>query len=674
MTIAYTPTITLQTKTFAQVTIFLTSKFIFILRFFHIVQFGFLLILNKKGDVVSNAIYSDVRLQRVTFGESGISTMDVECKSLRSIVKWDKYIYTGLNGEFGSSFMGKSRIIRNRRRVVDLRYWSVDRCEDIRYSENGLEDPFESEARALWPNELQLSPSALSVNSSRRVPPMGPKFIRRTPLRFLKGSKKLLERVRRIAGVTVIGSLHLVTPPIKGSIPIYETESPLPIVKADDADSDEEGESEAYVMEQIRIRKERRAEFLESMGRGFRLQLRLYVPTEAHFHFCKQTIPAQSTYLVEYGYQDLVIAVPDQDEQTVLLNSLYEVFFYEATEEQTTAAERTWISAFDNFLDRFSWAYDIIPEAVCFNMFNEHDKVEVKSFTEGGEETWKPGKVLRPLYSELAQGQWSDEPNNAYSVDDDTCEDNGAFVSMESVFEKGQQQSSVSTNSMIYDVIFDDGTTQEGVMHNMVRPHRSYETFEEKLQTANRLMNSYVRNSVPSCRIALARSNVVYRKSAFRFENDALRPDEQGRSLMDEGYIQTSRIPIMHCYIWISGFEIGVVFYDIELQQVHLLQKSPEEQKGTVEMLLTMSKHDMLQTLTMMMEAELEYTEIFDENTNEYVGTVQFVTEDNSEDAAADDNCDEGTDRELDQNTETKAFTVEGAFDDLEIDFSDEEQ
>lgn len=601
--------------------------------------------------------------------------MDVECKPLRSIVKWDKYIYTGLHGEFGSNFMGKSRIIRNRRRVVDLRYWSADRCEDTVHTEIGLpEDPSESEARALWPKELQLSPSALSVNSSRRVPPMGPKFIQRTPIRFLKGSRKLLERVRRIAGVTVIGSLHLVTPPRKGSIPVYEKESPLPIVKADDADSDEEGESEAYIMEQIRIRKEKRAEFLESMGRGFRFQLRLYVPTEAHFHFCKQAIPAQSTYIVEYGYEDLVIAVPDQDEQTVLLNSLYDEFFYDATEEQTTVAERTWISAFDNFLGRFSWAYDIIPETGYLNTFTEHDIVEVKFFTERGEETWKPGKVLRPLCSTAAQGQESNEPNNACSVNDDKCEDNGAFISMESVFEKGQLQSSVSTNSMIYDVIFDDGTTQEGVMHNMVRPLRSHETFERKLQTATRLMNSYVRNSVPSCRIALARSNVVYRKSAFRFESDALRPDEQGRSLMDEGYIQTSRIPIMHCYIWISGFEMGIVLYDIELRQVHLLQKSPEEQKGTVEMLLTMSKHDMLQTLTMMMEAELEYTEIFDENTKEYVGIVQFVTEDISEDAIADDNRDEGTEKELAQNTETKAFTVEGAFDDLEIDFSDEER
>ena len=45
-----------------------------------------------------------------------------------------------------------------------------------------------------------------------------------------------------------------------------------------------------------------------------------------------------------------------------------------------------------------------------------------------------------------------------------------------------------------------------------------------------------------------------------------------------------------------------MVFYDLEQKEVHVLQKTPQEQAGTVEMLLTMPKQEMITTLTMIME------------------------------------------------------------------------
>jgi len=101
-------------------------------------------------------------------------------------------------------------------------------------------------------------------------------------------------------------------------------------------------------------------------------------------------------------------------------------------------------------------------------------------------------------------------------------------------------------------------------------------------------------------------------------------------------------------------------------------------------MLLTMPKHEMIQTLTMMMEAELEYKETYDEEQQKFVGTIDFLS-------TADENDDDNAEiEELDgenemveedeengegkQSKESEPFKVDGLFDDLEIDFSDDDE
>ena len=133
-------------------------------------------------------------------------------------------------------------------------------------------------------------------------------------VRYQNGHKMLVQRAKKIVGVTVIGSFYLTTPLIKGELPVYEgDQEPLPVIKADDADEDEEGESEEYVMEQIRLRRERRAEFLAEMASGISFELQLYLPMRVDFEFCHQFIPAQSSYLIKYTQQDLALVTPDQD-------------------------------------------------------------------------------------------------------------------------------------------------------------------------------------------------------------------------------------------------------------------------------------------------------------------------------------------------------------------------
>ena len=174
---------------------------------------------------------------------------------------------------------------------------------------------------------------------------MNEKFIQPTPARYRDGHKKIVEKVTKISGVPVIGSLHLTTPMTEGDIPEYEGDPPLPLIKPDDADEDEEGETEEVVKEMIRAQKEKKAEFVEKMAVGMKLELRLYLHMRADFSFCNQEIPAQSTYTIHYTQHDLAMAIPDLELQITLLGSLYKNFYEEATEEEKTKAESAWEQA-----------------------------------------------------------------------------------------------------------------------------------------------------------------------------------------------------------------------------------------------------------------------------------------------------------------------------------------
>ena len=681
------------------------------------------------GDVISNAIDPKVRLQRISYGsgsENSVSTSDAEFKPLRSCKRWDKYEYIGAEGKFGNHFMGKSRAIRNYRQTIDIRYTSLQRDEDIEYSKSPSALFFGEEGidtKKDWPKEARLSYSALSVNSRRSVQRMTANFIQHTPARYMDGHKKILEKVTKISGVTVIGSLHLTTPMTEGDIPEYEGDPPLPLIKPDDADEDEEGETEEVVKEMIRAQKEKKAEFVEKMAVGMKLELRLYLPMRADFSFCNQEIPAQSTYTIHYSQHDLAMAIPDLELQITLLGSLYKKFYEEATEEETTEAESAWEKAFKMFLGRFTWAYDTTPDPPPLTPFQPGDKVEIfQGINDDGSERWILAHIicdsamrLLRFDSPVASKALDETENKAAEIREENAfesnkeekqleseshdiEENKAIPDKEEVIENEDEneetrrlrEETKRVNQEKYDVHFDDGSNHIDVTRDKIRlwqPPR-IQTFEEKLKTVNQQMNTYIRNSVKSCRIALSRSNVIYRKSAFRFENDLLRPDPTGKTEADEGYVETKRIPVMHVYAWMSGVQMGMVFYDMELEQIHTIQKSPADQKGMIEMLLTMPKHEMIQTLTMIIEAELEYKESYDMQLKKFVGTVDFLSVDEDDAAAADDknqgdenkkgeedvDGDEGYEVEPEQpKAPPEPFKADGLFDDLEIDFSDDD-
>ena len=158
---------------------------------------------------------------------------------------------------------------------------------------------------------------------------------------------------------------------------------------------------------------------------------------------------------------------------------------------------------------------------------------------------------------------------------------------------------------------------------NIVKPEIPY---VNQLKTARQLLSLYIRNEIfPGCQISLKFSSVIYRKTALKLTSETLREDE------------TLREPMMQTVVWSRGEEWGVVFYDLEYSQVHMIQQGAESQKvskidvlircihtskhfstfidlqGMVEMFQSVSAFEVANTLTIMLAAEVAYSEIFDE-------------------------------------------------------------
>ena len=112
--------------------------------------------------------------------------------------------------------------------------------------------------------------------------------------------------------------------------------------------------------------------------------------------------------------------------------------------------------------------------------------------------------------------------------------------------------------------------------------------------------------------MALRVSNVIFKRTAIKLVNTSFRPDD------------TMRAPVMQLYVWAKGTELGIILYDTELSQLHMLQRSPEQQKALGEILLNSSGVEIAQTLLLMLETEVEYSEVYDQTLEKFVGTVKF--------------------------------------------------
>lgn len=163
--------------------------------------------------------------------------------------------------KYKQHFSGRQRILRGVRRTVDLRTiggYSLDVWSTLSDTE-----------RSRYADSLQknLLPSALSLASNRvlankdQLP-----FIRHTNRRDMDRSRrKLCERSAKIGPVRVIASLHLTSPRIKGPIPKYAGDPPLPPLR-DSNDDDGEGEDQDFIDDLIQKAAERRKAFVGDMA------------------------------------------------------------------------------------------------------------------------------------------------------------------------------------------------------------------------------------------------------------------------------------------------------------------------------------------------------------------------------------------------------------------------
>ena len=237
-------------------------------------------------------------------------------------------------------------------------------------------------------------------------------------------------------------------------------------------------------------------------------------------------LPTCSLFRVPLQISDISEVLPDIEDLTVASEALFEIFYEEATSEITSRAEAAWLRAFYGILKTFSWGPNINLE-LC--------RPEVVPVL-------RVGDVVQAKYQER---------KNWYL---------GTIVSC-------------SPDQSIFDINYDEGEKEIDVARVLIRfpvPEdlETSEPFSLQMKRAAMLLStSYMNETYPSCTVILKRSNIVYRNSSMKLMSETLRADE------------TMRAPIVHAYVWVRGSSLGFVMYDMELEQVHILQqKSPAAQ------------------------------------------------------------------------------------------------
>jgi hypothetical protein len=366
-----------------------------------------------------------------------------------------------------------------------------------------------------------------------------------------RSRRKICERSTKIGPVRVIASLHLISSRIKGAIPKYPGDPPLPPLRGSN-DEDEEGEDQDFIDDLIRKAAERRKTFVSDMAPAatFGISYYIFYRELLYFHFTKQflshpiliellvyipqkhtflsigAIPACSKFRVILKMSDIAAVLSNIEDLTIASEALFEVFFDNASAEETLFSETVWLQALFKLLKKFSWGID-----------KRHEISPPEAIP-----NFKVGDIVEARYQ--ARQNWYAATIVAVAEDQST-----------------------------FNVDYDDGEKETGVARELIRfpmptDIDTSESFTLQMKKALQTMNNLYLNEVfTSSRIALQMSSVVYRNAAIKMISETLRSDE------------TMRNPVMQVYIWVKGSEIGFIFYDMELEQVHVIQqKDPAAQ------------------------------------------------------------------------------------------------